>query len=209
MTIPRPRKHLTEQQTEILQILYKFRFATIELIVQYQELDSSKYTHTRLKILLEKKYIGRNYDGHDKIHGNPATYFLLANGIRALKEDPDINTKALNGMYKEGAVKEQFINRCLSIFRLHNALIKLHGDSLSFHTKNELTGSILFPKPRPDAFITLKTKQDTKEIMLELIEASTPFSTTRARILRYLLHIQSEQWDGEYPVLVLCCETEP
>ncbi len=104
MTIPRPRKHLNEQQNEILQILYKFRFATIELIVQYQELDSAKYTHTRLKILLEKKYIGRNYSGQDKIHGRPANYYLLTKGIWVLKEDPDINTKALNGIYKDGLI---------------------------------------------------------------------------------------------------------
>jgi len=65
MTTPTPiskpisRKQLNKLQIELLQILYKFRFKTVDLIAQYQD-QSVRYTNVRLKILLEQDLVARN-----------------------------------------------------------------------------------------------------------------------------------------------------
>lgn len=211
MKTSKPRKQLNQLQKEILEILYKFRFATVELIIQYQELDSAKYTYKRLQLLVDKGYIGRNYNGHYKIHGKQASYYLLKNGIQALREDPYINAKALNGMYKEGLVGDQFIEHSLGIFRLYNKFIELCGEKAAFFTKNELIGSEQFPKPLPDGYVTIETdSEEIKQFMLEVIEAATQFSVVRRKVLHYIEQFESDDWDEEnnsdYPALMLICE---
>jgi hypothetical protein len=186
-TKTRANKKLNDQQIEILQILYKFRFATTELIVQYQELESAKYTHTRLKLLIDKEYIARKYDGQYKIHGKHAIYYLLPKGIRTLKEDKDLNTQALNGMYKDGIRTEEFMDRCLGLFKLYLKFNQLYGDKLNFYSKNELVGSPYFARPLPDAYLKLKTSsQGIRQFVLEVIEVNTPIYTIRRRINRFI-----------------------
>ena len=77
---PKVRKQLNELQSELLLVLYKFRFGTVELIAQYQD-QSVRYTNVRLKILLEQDYIGRNYDSSYNIKGWKASYYLLPKEI--------------------------------------------------------------------------------------------------------------------------------
>ncbi len=204
------RKPLNESQTEILEILYKFRFATVELIVRYQELSSAKYTYTRLNLLEERDYIARHYDGSYKIHGKPAIYYILPEGIRYLKTNPDLSVKALNGMYRDDLVGEVFMERCLAIFRLFLKFDELHGESLSFYSKYEITGLEHFPRPLPDAYLTLETKQEgAKQCMLEIIDMSMSYNTTSRRIDRYIKHLKSGDWDeagSKYPTILLICE---
>lgn len=206
----RPRNTLNQQQTEILQILYKFRFATVELIAKYQELDSNNYTNRRLKILVDKGYIGRNYDGSYKIHGKQASYYLLLEGIRILKKDPDVNHKALDGMRRDGSVGEVFIQRCLDIFGLYTKFSQLYGEQLSFYSKSELMGNEYFLKPLPDAYITIEDQpENPKQFLLDIIETSTQFAAVRRRLLRYITHYKSGDWGAtntDYPVILLICE---
>jgi len=209
MTTLKPRKQLTELQQEILEILYKFRFATIELIGKYQELESTVYTYKRLKLLEAKKLIGRKYDGNYRIHGKSATYYLLKDGIKKLKTDPDFSTTALNGMYKDGTVKDKFIEECLSIFQLYVKFVEIYGETMSFNTKNEITESDYFPRPLPDAYITLKPKNgDTKQYMLEILEDTPRFSKNRSRIFRYIVHYKDKDSTEQkgYPTILLVCE---
>lgn len=204
------QKPLNPKQTEIMLILYKFRFATRDLIVKYQKSTSSSYTHYRLKLLQEKGYIGRHYDGQYKIHGKHAIYYLQPKGIRVLKTNPDLSVKALNGMYKDGTVSQQFMERSLTIFQHFIKLNELYGNTLSFYTKNEITSYGYFPRPLPDAYLTLKSRrQGTTQYLLELIETLTPFYMVRRRLLRYISHFDSGDWDEsgtEYPAILLICE---
>lgn len=205
----KPRKPLNESQTEILEILYKFRFATVELIVRYQELSSAKYTYTRLNLLEERDYIARHYDGSYKIHGKPAIYYILPEGIRHLKTNPDLSVKALNGMYRDDLVREVFMERCLGIFRLFLKFNELYGEHLSFYSKYEITGLEHFPRPLPDAYITLESEQGTNQYMLELIEITMSYNFTRNRINRYIKHFKSDDWEKagpKYPTILLICE---
>jgi hypothetical protein len=201
----KPRTKLNQAQTEILEALYKFRFATIDLISAYQELTSKKYTYTRLKILEDQKYIARHYDGQYKIHGKPALYYITKKGIAYLKTNPDLSVKALNGMYRDSSRNEQFMQRCLDIFKLFIKFNELYGDKLSFYSKAELTELEYFPRPLPDAYITLGTKQ----YMLELIDMTMSYAVTKRMLDRYQEHLEFGGWDelgAEYPTLLVMCE---
>jgi len=147
---PISRKQLNELQIEVLQILYKFRFATAELISQYQE-QTTRNSNVRLKNLLEQEYIGRNYDASYRIKQRKASYYLLPKGIRLLNANPELDKKGLHLSYNSRHVSPEFINHWLRIFRIYLKLDSLFGDDLEFFTGAELADQQQFPRPLPDA----------------------------------------------------------
>src|SRR5476649_2263601 len=76
---------LNPKQLDLLRLLYRFRFATSLHLANALHLKPDTINQ-RLQILLDQEYIGRHYDGQYKIHGKPAEYFLVENGIKALKQ---------------------------------------------------------------------------------------------------------------------------
>jgi hypothetical protein len=207
---PKSRKQLNDKQKDILLILYKFRFITVELVVKYQKDISRRYTNTRLRILLEQEYIGRNYDANYRIDRKQAIYYLLPNGINFLKKDPDLNSIVLNTIYDDKKRTSQFINHCLDFLKLYLKLHDLYGSSLSFYSKSEQAEYDYFPRPLPDAYFILETEQTSSQYMLEIVEASTQSWVIKKTLKRYINHVESGDWDetdSDYPTLLLVCET--
>ena len=215
--MPKPKQPLNALQTEILLILYKFRFATRDLIVSYQELPSKTYTRERLINLMEQKYIGRHYTGHDKIAGKPARYYLNALGIRFLLDKARldefrINPGVLNLAYKDKNATEQFMERSLSTFELYIVLKKLYGDSLDFYTKSELAGNKLFLKPLPDAYLTFSGRYNHKsDYIIEIMDSTKPYFVHRRRLNQYLKQYEANTWqnttNANFPRLLLIADS--
>jgi hypothetical protein len=96
---PKYRKKLNEEQIAVLQLLWRFRFASSEQIATYQQKTNSKAVQKRLKILEVQDLIAKRYDKSYKLRGRPAAYYLTPNGARMLavhkprKEDEPINIK--------------------------------------------------------------------------------------------------------------------
>src|SRR5437868_6830189 len=80
---PKYRKKLNEEQVEVLQMLYRFRFASSEQIAQFQGKPNAKAIQKRLKILEDQDLIAKRYDKSYKLQGKPAAYYLTPNGARA------------------------------------------------------------------------------------------------------------------------------
>lgn len=205
MNNPKYRRPLNKSQYEILLILYKFRFATVELISQYQELKSPAYTYKRLSNLVEQEYIGRNYDGNYKIHGREATYFLLKKGIRTLLKDQDLNQKSLKGMYRDSTVSNKFIEHCIRLFRIYNKLIETYSNKIEFYSKSEMNGELDVTKQPFDGFITLTINKQTKNFLLELLTADQPLFTFQQRIRKLMRDY--ENGNSEDIKVLLICET--
>ena len=208
---PKYRKQLNELQTEILLLLYKFRFATPDLIIRYQGLESRRYVNVRLKILMEQEYIGRIYDSSYRIKGKQAIYYLLPEGIKVLKSSgEDLDPMGLNLLYYNRSASEGFVNHCLSLFGLYLKFDELYSTSLEFFTRSEIANEKRFPRPLPDANLVLQHKQaEDSEFFLEYIEKDLPYFTVRRRIRRYFNHSE-EDWDdsqGDYPIMLLVCES--
>ncbi len=199
------RKLLNTGQLQTLEALRKFRFGSSELVGQYFGKSSGVFVYKRLKILQEQGYIGKRFDTSYRLKGKPAAYYLLAAGARALEES---NVKAI---YKDRTISEAFIQHCMDIFAIHNRFRLLYGDKLKFFTKTDLATYDYFPKPLPDAFVSLKDKQGTKRFFLDVIEAATPFFILERRIKHYTDYSESGEWeatDSDFPIILLVCETE-
>ena len=197
---------LPAQQAEILVILYKFRFATLDLITAYKDLRTKTYTHQALTKLRQEEYINRRYSGKDKIMGKPAIYYLNNRGIKYLNNNPDLNKKVLNLIYKDKYASDNFIEDSLKIFEIYINYRKKYGNNIDFYTKSETHEYPYFIKPNPHAFISFNDPNKTDQF-LELISVRTPYFAIKRRINQYIKHYESEIWQNQvgtyYPEIKL------
>lgn len=198
---------LDSKQLDLLLCLYKFRFGARALIASYQNTTISN-THYRLTTLLKQDYVARKYNGKSKIQGREATYFLTPKAIRLLKQNKDLelSTKALNLMYKNDQIGQQFINECLDILRQYIKLKNKYGDQLAFYSKSELADYNFFPKRLPDGFITIKNNS----FWLDNMYVGDTYSSLKKRIENIFSHFESGNWASsgmEYPLILMACET--
>ena len=147
--LPSYRKPLNPRQIKLLVTLYKFRFATSHLIASSQGTKYPQVINTRLKVLLDQEYIGRNYDSSYKIKGKQASYFLLSKGIRFLSSQEFSNAKVINALYHDKHAGEEFIQHCLNVFRLYIEIKEAYPDEFSFFSKSELYQFNHFPEVLP------------------------------------------------------------
>ena len=84
--MPTYRRPLNEQQRDILALLARFRFGTSSLLSSSLN-TSQRYTHERLRILVEQEYIGKRYDNSYRLAGRSAEYYVLPKGIAVFEEN--------------------------------------------------------------------------------------------------------------------------
>jgi hypothetical protein len=212
---PKYRWQLNTEQLEVLELLFRFRFASSELIAQYFGKKSGVFMHKRLKILQEQGFIGRRFDSNYRIQGKPAAYYLSPEGARKLQPHRESEKKdAINikSLYKEKSVSESFIEHSLDMFAAYNQLKAFYGDSLRFFTKAELNHERFsyFPRPLPDAFLSLKGGGETKRFFLDLFDAAIPAFALNRRIKQYIDYCENGEWDAtgsDFPVVLVICET--
>jgi hypothetical protein len=207
-TIPKPitHKQLNKLQIELLQVLYKFRFATADLISEYQG-QTTRNSNVRLKNLLGQEYIGRNYDDGYRIRHRPATYYLLPKAVRFLKTNPGLDAKGLHLGYYSRNAKPEFVNHWLRMFRIYMKLDELYGDNLELFTSSELAEQSIYPKVRPDAYLTFSGGHDAyPNCVLDLIESNKPADQIRQKVVRYIAHYEAVAAGDDYPRVLLVCD---
>lgn len=203
MSSPNNLKPVTAKQLYLLKLLYKFRFATRELLEGSKQQDRS-IMRKRLNLLLKLEYIGRNYDASYRQLNKPASFYLKPQAIKLLKTQPNLANSVLQNAYKDKTAGQAFIVHCLNIFTIYRKLQGLYGDNLSFYSRSELANYDHFPDKPPDAFI----KIGDDEYFLDLIEADTPSFTIRRRLQSYIENDDSGNWpEDAYPTLLSICET--
>ena len=217
---PKYRKKLNKEQVAVLQLLYRFRFASSEQIARYQEKPSNKFIQKRLKILEDQSLIAKRYDKSYKLKGKPAAYYLLPQGARALiqyanrRPDEPINIKRI---YKDKDVSESFIEHCLNVLSVYLALKALYPakGKLGYFTKSQLSYEKydFFPSPLQDAYVHLKTSKSDQHFFLDIFEDSQPFFVLIRRIKKYLDYAGSGEWarydtDGELPTVLLVVDNK-
>jgi len=135
MPITEPHYIPNTKQLDLLRRLYRFRFATSKHLATSLNLPI-KNINQRLQILLDQQYLGRHYDGQYKIHGRPAEYYLIENGIKALKQyAPDkCDSKVLHNLYKDKNAAPSFVAHSLTVFQIYCLLKQCYKDDLRFFT---------------------------------------------------------------------------
>jgi hypothetical protein len=208
--IPKYRHTLNQEQISVLELLYKFRFASSDLVAQYSGKNSGVFVYKRLQILHEQGFIGKRFDSSYRLQGRPAAYYLTPKGVRKLqthREKPDIN---IPGLYKEKIVSEAFVQHCMNVLAVYLRLRQLYSDQLKFFTKSQLKQFDYFPQPLPDAYISLNYNGESQRFFLDLLENSTPFFVLNKRIKQYIDYYESGAWDetgSDFPVILFLCET--
>ncbi len=216
---PKYRKKLNEEQVAVLQLLWRFRFASSEQIARYQQKPNSKAVQKRLKILEDQNLIAKCYDKSYKLKGKPAAYYLTPQGARMLEllqpreSDEPINIKRL---YKDKDASEGFIEHCKNVLSIYLALKELHPNGkLYFLTKSRLSYEKydFMPNPLQDACICIKTSKEDRYFFLDIFEASQPFFVLIRGIKKYLEYAGSGEWaryddDGALPTVLLVVQNK-
>lgn len=217
---PKYRKRLNEEQIAVLQLLWRFRFASSEQLAKYQEKPNSKAVQKRLKILEDQELIAKRYDKSYKLQGKPAAYYLTPRGARALaankprKADEPINIKRI---YKDKEASEGFIEHCKNVLDVYLALKALHPAQGKFDcfTKTQLSYEKydFMPSPLQDACIRIKTSNGKLYFFFDIFEDTQPFFVLIRRIKKYLDYAGSGEWsrydeDGELPTILLVVQNK-
>lgn len=204
------RRPLNKAQLETLRLLYRFRFATTDLIARREGKKNGTFTRSRLAILQEQGYIGRNFDKSYRLQGKFATYYLLPKGMQALKTAGKVDDKIIKALYNDKLASQQFIDHSVAVFGVACDLQALYGDAVQVFTKSDLAEYDYFPQPSPDAYISLKVGSKTKHFFLDVYQEATPFFVMVRRMKRYIAYADNGGWDvteSVFPVLLGVCET--
>ncbi len=207
--VAKHRRKLNAEQLEVLELLYKFRFGSNDLVAQYFGKKDRSFVFKRLTILQELRLIGKRFEPSYRIQGKPAAYYLLPEGARTVKKnrDPDDTDEVnIKSVYKDASISDGFIRHCLHIFALYNALNGRYDD-LDFLTARDFAGYEYYPKPLPDAFLTLSTKH----YFLQFLGDDQPFFTVVRKIKSHIEYCKSGNWpqvsDGLKPTMLFVCES--
>ena|ERR1700704_3266704 len=121
----------------------------------------------------------------------------------------EVNVK---GIYKDATVSDAFIKHCFNIFALYNQLTDQYGDNLNFLSKSDQASFEDFPKPFPDAYLTLQTKGETKHFFVDVLSNDAHLLIEASKkIKRYFDYRQGGNWatsDSGFPAVLFVCNSE-
>lgn len=214
MAVAKYHKPINKHQLGILSYLYKFRFVTAGLLAEIYKKDI-RIINSRLKILLDQEYIGRNYDSSYRIKGKQASYYLLAKGIKVLSPKDFTLPKVINTLYKDKNASEDFINHQLVVLRMYNELERLYPGIFDAYSRSELKEYTFEPPINPDLYLRREKKSQAKpkpnDLFLNYTEAYIPFYKLIALIRKYLEFAEQDGWDEMFqtmPNILIITETE-
>lgn len=204
---------IKQKQTEILILLYRFRYLNR---VQIQTILNQKY-HSRLlkwlNELKEEKYIECEYD--KKVASAPSVYSLAPKSRNILKGNPAVKPRLLGHIWRVKTYSAEFRDHCLFLGDIYLLLISLTeriGAELHYYTKPDLHGMKHLIVPIPDAYFSIEEKSGKmKRYFLELFDDLPP-RFLRTRINHYFKYHDSDQWqdntDKPFPEIIIVCPNE-
>ena len=205
----------TPKQLNILLLLYRFRFLNRIQIQKLLNHKDPRRINTWLKDLTTRNIIGRKYSTKLLANTKPAIYHLATKSRAILLAQPDINEKLLKRVYREKTRSDKLINHCLLVADLYFLLDKqtqTNKTKLHFYTKTDLVTHYYLPYKRPDAYIAIESRRQTKRYFLEIIDEGTPRFMIRSKINQYIEYFQANTWqnrtDHPNPTMLFVCPEE-
>jgi len=205
---------LTDKQKQIPNLLYKFRYITVNQLQIYFNHKDPHRIKEWLTDLKEKKYISVIEDKTDPT--KPHVFCLDTKSKYLLQENEDYNMKFLDRLYKEKNLKEPFRNHCLFIVDIYLYFLSHleKGSTLHFLTQQDLIGYDFFPDELPDAYIAVETKDGTEKYFLDLFDDyRKPAGVARFSIRKYITFCEEGIWsantnNSSFPSLLFVVEDE-
>jgi hypothetical protein len=205
-------KHtISKKQTEILSLLYKFRFLNRK---QIQTMLAHKYPSrifSWLDDLTLNDYLSCTYEKN--FDNLPAIYSLGKNGRKYLKNTIG-KSKQLERARKSKCSK-RFINHSIFIGNIYLSLFRFTKENkskLHFYTKSDLSDIEHLISPCPDVYFAIEDRTgNVKRYFLEIFNENLRTNILRNRTKAYLTYYESDDWqdntDKPFPEIILICPT--
>lgn len=149
---------INKYQLQLLTTLYKFRYASSQIIASSQGAKHIRVISSRLKILVDQKYIGMNYGKSYKIIGKAASYHLLPKGIRILRQQPFADPNVLKQIYYDKNKDDIHITHRLNVFKTYVFIKQHYPGAFQFFSKSELPRWKYIPRDLTDAYLQKNEK---------------------------------------------------
>lgn len=203
---PKYRKQLNSSQLAVLELLYKFRFGTRDLIASYL---NKKDIYRQLRILEDQRLIEKHYESTYRLLGKPAIYYLLPEGVRKLDALSVASRKpVMKPIYKLKTLSEQFMRHSVDILAIRNVMYQ-QDEMIKFFTKADLAYADYdyFPQPLPDAYIRLPNGQ---QYFMHIHQSYQPFFVASQTVTRYADYFEDGEWGDtgtDFPVLLFIVDS--
>lgn len=180
---PKYRRPLNSNQIKVLELCYKFRFVSVDLLAELLGKHRSS-VYEGLYVLERQGYVGKRYDKTYRLAGKPASYYLASKGIRYLRENTELDQTTLRNFYKNKSMRQEHVDHCLNVFRIALTLKKQVGSRFNILPKYALNRES-FPSPLPELFLQRKGSSDKPSYVLDIFEAGTFTWILRKRITQH------------------------
>ena len=208
------RSVLRQGQIEILGLLYKYRFGSRQLIAESLKVKAGSNIYEKLNVLIKYGFIAKRYDKSLRLQGLPAAYYLTPKGLKTLQSLDAWNyiTEAtIRSSYRDKGISQSFINHTLDVYSYTNMLAKTYP-TLKVFTRRDMSRYSYFPNNPPDAFLSLKTGEETtpKRFFFDFISETTPRAAINHRIAQYIKFFDEGGWNetnSDLPKLLFLVET--
>lgn len=203
------RSVLRQGQIEILGLLYKYRFGSRQLIAESLKVKAGSNIYEKLNVLIKHGFVAKRYDKSLRLQGLPAAYYLTPKGLKTLQPLDAWNyiTEAtIRSSYRDKGISQSFINHTLDVYSYTNMLAKTYP-TLKVFTRRDMSRYSYFPNNPPDAFLSLKTGEETtpKRFFFDFISDDTPRSIIAKHIAQYMQFFSDGEWDAtnsQIPILL-------
>lgn len=206
------RSTLNQGQIDILELLYKYRFGSRQLLADSLGIKAGSSLHEKLQVLIKHEYIAVRHEKRLKLYGVPAAYYLTPKGLRTLAAFPDhehITDSVIKGSYRDKIVSQTFVDHCLRVYTQTNQL-KAFYPNLKVYLRRDMSRYSYFPKTPPDAFLSLSTKAGPKRFFLDILPDIMPTKPLYQRVTNYAQFFEEGSWSvvsNELPSLLFVGET--
>lgn len=204
---------ITAKQTEILLLLYKFRFLNRQQIQTILNHKHFNRISVWLADLVEKKMASRTYSRKFGENTRPAVYFLNIKSREILKKSPNVLSSQLNKLYEENKRSQYFREKSMFLADIYISLRAQTDGQLYFFTKSNLEEHQYLYKPLPDAYVATVENGVTKRYFLETVSEQLPRFVIRKHIEYLFKYYTSGKWEQNtkhpFPTILMVCPTYP
>lgn len=191
---------LIDRQTEILKLLYRFRFLNRPQIQQLLHHKYSSRLNLWLNQLTQNSYIRRYFT--KLVNPQAAMYSLGTKGRKYLisLNDPTIKKKFLDRVWREHLLSFQTKKHYLQVADLYLSVLALSENKaakLDFYTKTELQNIKHIILPLPDAYFAIKEDSGlTNRYLVEIIDDFPARESLIKLIWNYFAYYSKGYWQA-------------
>ena len=207
-------KRLTSKQRELLELVFRFRFVTAADAATYFNQPYLSGIWTRLEKLVAIGMVAKRYNGEYKIHGRAAEYYCTPQARYELRHDmKNVSEREIKQLYRRSEASERFVQRSRALLRIYLDLRACYGERLKMVTKIGLNCEQYdyFPRPLPDAFITLENDEGKKRyFFLDYYDDDISLGIHARRLRLYSDYEETGEWDDtgvDFPGILAICES--